>query len=138
MVGAELANRLKRLGQHVEFIQDGQLQSINAAYMIPGEVCFAISTSGNTPEVIANIELAQSQGCQAIAITNYMGSTVAQISQVALIASAKEYSSDAGSFTAAINQLYVIDALIKELVHLAPEQYHQSRLKANKALMKRI
>ena len=138
LVGAELANRLKRLGKHVEFIQDGQLQSINAAYMIPGEVCFAISTSGTTPEVIANIELAQSQGWQAIAITNYMGSTVAQISQVALIASAKEYSSDAGSFTAAINQLYVIDALIKELVHLAPEQYHQSRLKANKALMKRI
>ncbi|WP_238699316.1 MULTISPECIES: hypothetical protein [Enterococcus] len=64
-----------------------------------------------------------------------MGSTVAQISQVALIASAKEYSSDAGSFTAAINQLYVIDTLIKEL---ALERYHQSRLKANKALMKRI
>ncbi|WP_224784355.1 phosphoheptose isomerase family protein [Enterococcus durans] len=39
LIGSEFSNRLKRLGKHVEFVQDGHLQSINAAYMIPGEVC---------------------------------------------------------------------------------------------------
>ncbi|KAF1293056.1 MurR/RpiR family transcriptional regulator [Candidatus Enterococcus leclercqii] len=138
IIAEQLANRLKRLGKFVEFVRDGHLQSINSAFMTAADVALAVSTSGNTTEVITNIELAQKHGSKVVAITNFLGSKVATLSDVALIASSKEYQSDAGSFAAAVNQLYLIDILMRAVVELDPEYYHQYRLMTNEVLMKRI
>lgn len=138
LVGMNLSNRLKRLGKWVEFVQDGQLQSIYATMMTKDDLAFAISTSGNTNEVIINVEMAKSHGCKSISLTNYLGSKLTEISDLALIGSSKEYISDAGSFAAMVNQMFIIDVLAKELVKLAPDHYHELRMKRNEALMNRI
>ncbi|MGG5340960.1 MurR/RpiR family transcriptional regulator [Enterococcus sp. AZ192] len=138
LVGMNLSNRLKRLGKWVEFVQDGQLQSIYATMMTKDDLAFAISTSGNTNEVIINVEMAKSHGCKSISLTNYLGSKLTEISDLVLIGSSKEYISDAGSFAAMVNQMFIIDVLAKELVKLAPDHYHELRMKRNEALMNRI
>lgn len=138
LTGMELSNRLKRLGKTVEFVTDGQLQSIYATSMAPADLAFAISTSGNTEEIIRNMEMAHENGCQVIGLTNYIGSRVAETSDVCLLASSKEFISDAGSFASTVNQLFLIDVLAQELVKLAPDHYHALRMKRNQALMKRL
>lgn len=134
-IGMELSNRLKRLGKNVEFVQDGQLQSIYATTMDKKDVAFSISTSGNTNEVIINMSLAKSNGCKVIALTNYLGSKIAEESDLSLIASSKEFHSDAGSFASSINQLFIIDIVIRELVKQDPEKFHKLRMKRNQALV---
>ncbi|HIY57529.1 MAG TPA: MurR/RpiR family transcriptional regulator [Candidatus Tetragenococcus pullicola] len=138
LTGMELSDRLKRLGKTVEFVTDGQLQSIYATTMQTGDVAFAISTSGNTEEIIANVKMAKENGCFVISMTNYIGSKVAKISDVCLLASSKEFISDAGSFATTVNQLFLIDVLTQELVNLDPSHYHKLRMKRNQALMNRL
>lgn len=138
LVGLNLSNRLKRLGKWVEFVQDGQLQSIYATMTDENDLAFAISTSGNTNEVIINAEMVKSHGGKLVSLTNYMGSKLTEISDWVLIASSKEFISDAGSFAAMINQMYIIDVLAKELVKLDPDTYHTLRMKRNEALMNRL
>ncbi len=138
LTGMELSDRLKRLGKTVEFVTDGQLQSIYAATMQTDDVAFAISTSGNTEEIIANIKMAKENGCFVISMTNYIGSRIAAISDVCLLASSKEFISDAGSFATTVNQLFLIDVLTQELVKLDTSHYHKLRMKRNQALMNRL
>lgn len=57
---------------------------------------------------------------------------------VSLVASSKEFLSDAGSFSAEVSQLYLLDTLIKVLVDINPSSYHNIRSLTNKALVKRI
>lgn len=138
LVGMNLSNRLKRLGKWVEFVQDGQLQSIYATMTNEHDLAFAISTSGNTDEVIINAEMVKSHGTKLVSITNYRGSKLTGISDWVLIASSKEFISDAGSFAAMINQMFIIDVLANELVKLDPDNYHALRMKRNEALMNRL
>ncbi|WP_161999609.1 MurR/RpiR family transcriptional regulator [Enterococcus asini] len=138
MVAMQLSNRLKRLGKFVEYGPDGQLQSIYSTLTKPSDLVIAISTSGNTKEVIQNIELAQENGVKAITITNFINAPLTHVGDLSLVASSKMFYSDAGSFAAPINQLYLLDTLLKTLVELAPDTYHGIRNLTNQALMKRL
>lgn len=138
LVAMQLSNRLKRLGKFVEYVPDGQLQSIYSTLTKPGDLVIAISTSGNTKEVIQNIELAQKNGVAVITITNFINAPITHVGDLSLVASSKLFYSDAGSFAAPLNQLYLLDTLLKTLVEMEPETYHGIRNLTNQALMKRI
>lgn len=134
---AELAaNRFKRLGKTVEYVTDPYLQVINSSMMNEKDLAIAISTSGNTEKVISCIEMAKENSAFVISITNYMNSKVAELGNLSLIASAKEFISDSGSSAAAVSQLFIIDTLCKHLVELDPDKYHKLRDRTNKALLK--
>lgn len=133
-----LNSRLSRLGIAVEYNLDGHLQSISATLTSSDDAIIAISTSGNTKEVIQNIELAQSNATPVVTITNFLGSRISKIGDVSLVVSSKEFVSDSGSFDSAINQLFLIDTLIKTLVKCDAQHFRQIRGKTNQALLKRI
>ncbi|MBC1743605.1 MurR/RpiR family transcriptional regulator [Listeria welshimeri] len=137
-IAMQLSNRLKRLGKFVEFVPDGHLQSIYVTMIKKTDVVMGISKSGNTKEVIQNIELASQSGASVITLTNFINSKISQIGDVSLVASSKEFLSDAGSFSAEVSQLYLLDTLIKALVDINPDSYHKVRSLTNKALVKRI
>lgn len=137
-IAMQLSNRLKRLGKFVEFVPDGQLQSIYATMIKPTDLVIGISKSGNTKEVIQNIELAEQSGAPIITLSNFINSKISKMGDVALVASSKEFLSDAGSFSAVVSQLYLLDTLIKAVVDIDPENYHKIRQLTNKALVKRI
>ncbi|WP_260443884.1 MurR/RpiR family transcriptional regulator [Listeria booriae] len=137
-IAMQLCNRLKRLGKFVEFVPDGHLQSIYATMIRKTDLVIAISKSGNTKEVIQSIELASQSGAPVVTLSNFINSKISQMGDVSLVASSKEFLSDAGSFSAEVSQLYLLDTLIKALVDINPEQYHKVRNLTNRALVKRI
>lgn len=137
-VAIQLGNRLKRLGKFVEFVPDGHLQSIYATMIQSTDAVVAISKSGNTKEVIQDIELASQSGAPVITLTNFINSKINQMGDVSLVASSKEYLSDSGSYSSAISQLYLLDTLIRTIVSIDPKRYHEARNLVNKALIKRI
>lgn len=133
-----LSNRLKYLGFTVEYVIDGHLQSINAALTTANDVAIAISTSGNTTQIIQNIELVKSNKTPVISITNYIGSNITKVSDISLVVSSKEYLSNSGSFSATINQLYLLDVLMKLIVEKDEKRFDEVRKKINRSLMKHI
>lgn len=133
-----VSNRLKRLGQTVDYVQDSHLQSINATLTKKEDVVLAISTSGNTKDVQQCIQLAQQNGTKIVTITNYLKSAISQLGDLSLTASSKEFPSDSGSFSATINQLYLVDVLTKYMIEQDPNYFHTIRQQTNHALIKRI
>lgn len=138
LVAQQLSNRLKRLGKSVEFVPDGHLQSIYSALIREQDLVFAISTSGNTREVIQDVELAKQIGAKVVTLTNFIGSRITQVGDVSLVVSSKEFLSDAGSFTATVSQLYILDTILKSVVEINPKKYHELRNLTNRALLKNI
>ncbi|EAE8347317.1 MurR/RpiR family transcriptional regulator [Listeria monocytogenes] len=137
-VAMQLSNRLKRLGKFVEFVPDGHLQSIYVTMVKKTDIVIGISKSGNTKEVIQNIELASQSGAPVVTLSNFINSKISQMGDISLVASSKEFLSDAGSFSAEVSQLYLLDSLIRTLVDISPASYHNVRNLTNKALVKRI
>lgn len=137
-IAAHFTQRLKRMGKYVEYIQDGQLQSINSAFMTADDVAVAITASGNTKEIINNIELAQKHGSKAIVVSNFISSKSATLADIALIASPGEFLSPTNTFTTAVNHLYLLDILLQFIFDINPEHYKQFKLKLNEVLTKHI
>ncbi|KAF1301850.1 MurR/RpiR family transcriptional regulator [Enterococcus sp. JM9B] len=133
-----ISNRLKRLGMTVEYVQDSHLQSIDAALTKKEDIALAISTSGNTKDVLQCVQLSKQNETTIISITNYLKSAISQVADISLVASSKEFSSDSGSFSATISQLYLIDILTKYIIEQDTSYFHEMRQKTNQALIKRI
>lgn len=50
----------------------------------PGDVCIAISGSGNSPNVIKAVEYAKEQGCKVIGLTGFDGGKLRALSDISL------------------------------------------------------
>ncbi len=137
-VAQDLKNRLIRFGIKAGFAGDTHIQAIQTTLLEPDDVVLAISTSGKTKGVIANVRLAKECQAKVIAITNYLNSELANEADVSLVCSAKEFISDAGSFSAKISQLYMVDVLCDQLWSENKEKIHALRVKTNRVLVDRI
>lgn len=54
------------------------------AFGTPGDVLLAISTSGNSPNIVAAVETARSVGCKVVALTGGDGGALAPLADIAL------------------------------------------------------
>lgn len=50
----------------------------------PGDICIAISGSGNSPNVVNAVEYAREQGCKIIGLTGYDGGKLKPLSDISL------------------------------------------------------
>lgn len=68
---AELAQRLIRMGLNATGVTDSHLMIINSSIIKEGELVIAISNSGETPELIASLEIAKKKKAKIIALTSF-------------------------------------------------------------------
>src|SRR5690625_444951 len=68
-VAADLGNRLIRIGKKTMFYPDSHIQAINASVMKENDLVIAISVSGNTEDILKNLEIAQKTDASIAAIT---------------------------------------------------------------------
>jgi D-sedoheptulose 7-phosphate isomerase len=57
----------------------------------PGDVCIAISASGNSPNVIRAVEYAKTKGARVISLVGFTGGKLKPLSDVALYFESKNY-----------------------------------------------
>lgn len=82
-VAREGANRFFRLGIPAEAHSDGYLQRMLASTLEPGDVVFAISSSGNPAELLDAVSIAKQYGAQTISLTK-RGSKLAKATHAAI------------------------------------------------------
>ncbi|MBU7474183.1 MULTISPECIES: MurR/RpiR family transcriptional regulator [Lactiplantibacillus] len=137
IVGTYLKSRLMRLGISVIFDTDVHLQAINTAILQKDDIVIAISASGNTIDVLQNVELARHFQTKVIAISNYLNSKLSEISDINLVPPAGS-GRDGSELLPVMGQLTVIDLLCQKLTEANPERIRLMKERVNEVLINRI
>ncbi|CAM3212418.1 MurR/RpiR family transcriptional regulator [Streptobacillus felis] len=107
----EFQNRFMRFGKIGHSVSDGHFQVMYASTTTEKDVIVVISLSGETIDLIYPLTIAKERGCKIIAITNYIVSPIAKMSDIVILSSGKETLLDGGTLVSKISQLYIIDVL---------------------------
>lgn len=65
----------------------GQLENL----LRPGDVCFAVSSSGNSPNIVKAVEYAKLSGCTVLALTGFDGGKLRSLADYSLHVPIKNY-----------------------------------------------
>jgi DNA-binding MurR/RpiR family transcriptional regulator len=136
IVGKYLKAQLIRLGKVVSFDQDAHFQAINSAMLHDGDVVVAISQSGNTKDVLKNVQIARQHKVSIICITNFIHSKLVSSSDFVLTAASN--LDVESTFLPMLGQFFVIDLLCAKLMERHPAELKQFRSLINKALIDRL
>lgn len=116
IVAEDLSQKLNRIGKRALHQSDSHMQVTSAAHLQPGDVAFAISYSGETPETLEALQCAKEQGAVGITLTKFGPSRLAALGDIRLFTSSLEAGMRRGDMASRIAQLHVIDILFTSLV----------------------
>ncbi|WP_413476614.1 MurR/RpiR family transcriptional regulator [Latilactobacillus fuchuensis] len=137
IVGTYLKSRLIRMGIPVIFDADIHLQAIDIAVLHADDMVIAISTSGNTTDLLRNVEIVKRSRIPVVSISNYLNSKLSEISNLALIAPSGS-GRDSSDFLPVLGQLAAIDLICQELQTINPERTKILKERINETLINRI
>jgi DNA-binding MurR/RpiR family transcriptional regulator len=111
LVGADLHQKLHRIGMVSFAWSDPHLALTAAAVLGPDDVAVGISHTGSTIDTVDALGVARSRGATTIGITNFEGSALATESDLVLLTAARETTFRSGAMSSRIAQLALIDCL---------------------------
>lgn len=100
-----------RVGKSAKAVIDPHFQNMESSTLTNKDALIALSLSGRTRDMHESISIAKESGATIIAITNYVLSPIAQLSDIVLSTAVKESLIEGGSLSAKISQLLIIDIL---------------------------
>ena len=116
IVAQDFYQKLIRIGVNCTAFADSHMQITSASTLSKGDVAFAISYSGETPETIDALTCAGASGASTIALTSYGSSTLATKADIPLFSSSLEQGMRRGDMASRIAQLHIIDILFTGMV----------------------
>jgi len=111
-VGNNFSKMLLRIGLIVQAETDPHFQSQMASIMTKDDLVIGISLSGETKDTYDSLTVAKKSGAKIISITNSSLSSIAQISDITLQTSIKEFL-NGGSLAGQLSQLYICEVLLR-------------------------
>jgi arabinose-5-phosphate isomerase len=84
LVAQKIAATLASTGTPAYFLHSGDASHGDLGMLMPGDVVFALSYSGETPEVTRLLEFARSRGIRSIAMTGMPGSSVSRAAELTI------------------------------------------------------
>ncbi|WP_435924354.1 MurR/RpiR family transcriptional regulator [Paenibacillus sp. DYY-L-2] len=123
MIAQDFYQKLIRIGKNSTAFADSHMQITSASALGPGDVAFAISYGGETPETIDALRCAKDSGAITISLTQYGSSTLASLADIALFSSSLEEGMRRGDMASRIAQLHVIDILFTGMVSMNFEDF---------------
>jgi len=111
LVAADMSQKLLRIGLCGNAFTDAHLALTSAVLLRPGDVAVGISTSGQTPDVLAPLRSAREAGATTVAITNNPRSAIADLADHLLISAGRETAFRPGALASRISQLLVVDCI---------------------------
>lgn len=109
------------------FIPDSHLQLNSVALMDPGDVVLFFSYSGSTRDLQDILSVAKERGVKVILVSRFPKSPGGQQADLVLQCGANEGPLQAGSTTARMAQLFVLDLLFTQVCSKAPERVIENR-----------
>ena len=111
IVGADLAQKLTRIGRAAISYSDAHLGITSAAVLGPDDLAVAISNSGTTGDTLDMLRTAKARGATTVAVTNNPNSPLAAEADHVLLTAAHESVFRAGATASRLAQLVVVDCL---------------------------
>ena len=128
MVMAEEAwSMFSTISPKFSFIPDSHLQANTAALMGVGDVILFFSYSGSTRDLQDILGIAKKRNVKVILVSRFPKSPGGQLADVVLQCGANESPLQAGSATARIAQLVVLEVLFRQLYDSDPQQAENCR-----------
>lgn len=104
--------RLFRFGKQTKAIVDSHVQNMQASLCDSSCLVIAVSASGETKDLIEATAIAQSNGAHIVAITSFLNSSLAKLSECVLVSCGKTNHINGGTFSTAVSQMYLLDILV--------------------------
>lgn len=123
IVAQDFYQKLIRIGVNCTAFSDSHMQITSASSLGAGDVAFAISYSGETPETIDALRCAAASGAHTVAIMSYGSSTLASLADIPLFSSSLEQGMRRGDMASRIAQLHIIDILFTGMVSTRFKDY---------------
>ncbi len=122
LVGADLHQKLHRIGK-ISFVwSDPHLALTSAAVLEAGDVAVGISHTGTTLDTVDALRVARDRGALTIAITNFSGSPIAGEADLLLTTAARETTFRTGAMSSRIAQLALVDCLFAGVAQRSYDQ----------------
>lgn len=108
------ADKFLKIEPKVYCVSDSHMQAMMASTMSKGEVAVVFSYSGATKDTIHVADLAKQAGADIVCVTRFIKSPLTAYGDMVLLCGANESPLQAGSSSAEISQLFLIDLLYTE------------------------
>lgn len=108
------ADKFLKIEPKVYCVEDSHMQAMMASTMSEDEAAVLFSYSGATKDTIHVAELAKQAGASIICVTRFVKSPLTAYADLTLYCGANESPLQAGSSSAEISQLFLIDLLYTE------------------------
>ncbi|WP_078829299.1 MurR/RpiR family transcriptional regulator [Pantoea ananatis] len=122
-IARDAVHKFLRIGTRSAAYDDPHMMLMSAALLNEQDVVVAISHSGRTKDIIEAVKAAQLQGVPVIAITNSIGSPLANLADTVICSTAQGSPLTGENAAARIAQLNILDALF---VVVAQRDYAQA------------
>lgn len=123
IIAQDFYQKLVRIGKHATAFADSHMQITSASSLGNGDVAFAVSYGGETPETIDALRCAKDSGALTISLTQYGSNTLASLADISLFSSSLEEGMRRGDMASRIAQLHVIDILFTGMVSMEFEHF---------------
>jgi DNA-binding MurR/RpiR family transcriptional regulator len=111
LTALELHQRLLRMGFNVVSSTDSHMMVITSSMAREGDLVIGISTSGETAEINNSLTYAKKNGAKVISITCFPESTLANLSEIALIAYSSRFIDNKRFVNSQFAIMYQIDVM---------------------------
>lgn len=119
-------------------ISDSHLQIIHTALATSEDVILFFSYSGSTKDVQELLNLAKERSVPIILITHFPNSPAAELAEVTLICGYNENPIHAGSVSAKMGQLLLIDCLFQAFCIRNPDEILARRVAVSEAVSRKL
>lgn len=116
------AGYLLLLGIPCHAVKDSHAIALTAQTLSKGDLMIAISYSGATPDIVTATEIAVGRGATIASVTSFVGSRVAERSEIAMVIPSKEATRGEFPAIARVGQLVIINAVCAEVARLKTER----------------
>jgi DNA-binding MurR/RpiR family transcriptional regulator len=110
-IARDVAHKFLRIGVRASVFDDAHMMAMSASLLGTSDVAIGFSHSGSTLVTIEALQVARKNGARTIAITNYLGSPIAESADVVLCSTAQGSPLLGENAAARIAQLTILDAI---------------------------
>ena len=118
VVATDLYYQLIQLGLPANFVSDVLTCAVSASFLDENSLVVAISSSGQTRDVIDAVKLARANGVPVVAITAHKESPLASLADIVLLACPAGNALSENANQVRVSQLAIVDAIVSELRNL--------------------
>jgi DNA-binding MurR/RpiR family transcriptional regulator len=110
-IARDVAHKFLRIGVRASVFDDAHMMAMSASLLGTTDVAIGFSHSGSTLATIDALQIARKNGARTIAITNYLGSPIAEVADVVICSTAQGSPLLGENAAARIAQLTILDTI---------------------------